>query len=187
MPRPQNNLFPLCEPMRRCWHSRSSKGRQPVATSRWSGDVASAAARSGSGSGRGRPRPVGFAVPCPGRRPQVVRRHYDRLWLWPTLRVAGPVSRQWEAGWLVGDPGGVPVWLRHLECERGFRKTATAGARLSAPYGLPGRHSNERPPPLRLCARREKKRKETKTRMRERRENEHAYPLLRSSARKRGP
>src|SRR5665213_3059144 len=94
----------------------------------------------------------GFAVPAPVGAREVARRHYDRLWLWPTLRVADLALHDGSGMASQESRRGAPVRRRCPECEPRELKRVTAGARLSAPYGLPGRHSNERPPPLRPFA-----------------------------------
>src|SRR5665213_1830793 len=128
----------------------------------------------------------GFAVPAPVGAREVARRHYDRLWLWPTLRVADPALQDGSGMASRESRRGAPVRRRYPECEPRELKRVTAGARLSAPYGLPGRHSNERPPPLRPFAG-GKTWKETKIRSASARENENACPLLHSFPRKRAP
>src|SRR5581483_9145076 len=77
---------------------RSCFGRTEVARNRIGGRGAAAASVEAPA---GVTWPAGPAVPCPGRRPQVARRHYDRLWVLPTVKAmhaASPGERKREAG-----------------------------------------------------------------------------------------
>src|SRR5665213_1558642 len=75
----------------------------------------------------------GFAVPAPVGAREVARRHYDRLWLWPTLRVADPALQDGSGMASQESRRGAPVRRRCPECEPLELKRVTAGARLSAP------------------------------------------------------
>jgi len=72
---------------------------------------------AGSGATPVRPGSHPYAS---GSRRQTARRHYDRLWVLPTLRAV-----------TVRENGAVP------ESGRRWLKIAAAGARLSAQLGLP--------------------------------------------------
>ncbi len=136
---------------------RSTKGRQPVATSLRSEGVAPAAASS-------KEAPAGL---IPGRRDPQSRAPAGAASSPPALRPAVPVRH------LKG--GGQTRRFGERKRKAG---EATAGAHSGA-HKIIGRHSNERPPPLRGTG----TWKEMKTRTGCGRENENSFPL---SPRRRG-
>ena len=109
----------------------------------------------------GEPGRRGLAVPDPGRRPPVARRHYDRLCLCEHLKGRA----------------------RQCPCS-GERKRKAGkhhgGRSHERPSTKPGRHSDERPPPLRLAEGRTTGRRRSLGRTR--RENDDSRPLIPAKA-----